>query len=225
MARDKRGPKAWFGRAFDLASFLGQQVASNWAALSTYFSGGAAMSALAYFQDVPPLAWGAAFFAGLLGVAVIRFINSAGAERRARAEYEMQVARPPVTVNPLRKSFEGEKISLADFWHPNGHSRSYNNVSIHNCQIHGPGSMALDGHSVMADCIFSGCDLVCILPGSVISTAVLFNDATIKDCQLVSVTLYLGEGEAQALMQKMNPTGKGDFRIFGFPPAVVAPPP
>ncbi len=123
-----------------LAGFA-QSAVSNWATISSYLSGAALMSALAYFQTLPPLYWGAAFFAGLLLVAIVRAITKWGRSRDALARLYEASAATPGSFNRLETEFVRQTIKVSDLIHPLGEPLT--EKTFIECEFHGPGLLAL----------------------------------------------------------------------------------
>lgn len=166
------------------------KVFSNWAALVTYLGGGTLLGALAWLQRLSPLFLGGAFFLGLLLVAVVRAISAYARGQDARAAYLQARAAPPTTVNPLRRNFEREKISLLDFDGAYTESRIYTDKVFRDCDFYGPGSLIFWHGCSLNSPGFLMCDMICVTSAPVFS-AIAFKDCSFINCRFFSITLLL----------------------------------
>ena len=137
--------KSGLSRLDTLSSMAGlaQSAVSNWATISSYLSGGALMSGLAYFQALPPLYWGAAFFAGLVLVSIVRAITKWGRSRDALARLYEATAATPSSFNRLQGEFVRQTINVRELIHPLG--QPLRDKTFVDCEFHGPGLMVLSG--------------------------------------------------------------------------------
>jgi len=120
-----------------------QAAFTNWAAISSYLSAGALMSALAYLQSLQPLYWGIAFFAGLIFVATIRAITKWGRSREAMARLYDATSATPTSFNRLEKEFVRQTIKASEMIHPVG--QPIRDKAFIECEFHGPGLIVLSG--------------------------------------------------------------------------------
>lgn len=209
--------RPWLGRIFDIASFTAQQVIQNWSAIAVYLGGGAAMSYLAHLQQLPPLAWGFAFFAGLIGVAVFRFFSAKSYLARASGDYVRVASQPTKTINPLQPNFTGEKISLTDFWHGLADLRTYRTRVFRDCHLHGPAAIALAGASRVEGSNFTNCDIICLTKDTMIQTAIMFYGSTFYDCYFVNATIYVSKAHCDLMIADALKQGKPRPEIIGYP--------
>jgi hypothetical protein len=185
----------WWRSPAAVAAWCIDRIISNWAAISGYIGSGALMSVLAWLQHLPPLAWGGAFFAGLILVAVVRFVNSAARLRRAMALYTEKQADTS-SVNPLAHDFQNQQINLRDFYHPYGVPRS--NLSFRNCDLFGPCELALGGSfSLREGCTFSECSIVVIK--AIPAGAVQIRDVVFDRTRFFRITLLLTVQDARGV--------------------------
>lgn len=194
---------------FDVLSFLAglvEKVISNFGAITSYIGGGALMGWLVYLEGVRPWVWGAGFFAGLFAVAAIRAVTAYSQNQRAEGEFRKLLAAPPETVNPLRQSFDRERIRVSDFWNTFVKLRHYKGTAFRNCQLHGPGAIVFWHGCTLRQPEFLSCDLVCV-NNAHIHTAVVFENATFDDCAFVSTTLYLSRNICDLLVDEFKKSG------------------
>jgi hypothetical protein len=200
MARPKSKVQPTLMARFAVVSFaagLLEKLITNWTTISSYIGGGALMGTLAWFQDLPPLMWGLAFFAGLILIAIIRLINSLAYSRKAFAKYAEKQADSS-SVNPLQKDFEDQQINLRDFYHPYNQSR--NNLAFRNCELFGPSELFLTGQiSFRTTCFFVECNAVIIKDKQPLAGAVRMKDVTFTDCHFFRVTILVTAQDARWL--------------------------
>jgi hypothetical protein len=171
--------KGIFSRLDGVSSIAGLagNAISNWASISSYLSGGALMSALAYFQALPPLYWGIAFFAGLVLVALVRAITKWGTSRDALARLYEATAAQPHSFNRLKSEFVRETVKISDLIHPLG--EPIRGKAFIDCEFHGPGLLVLSG------CNFDGFG-----GGNVELIRLQSSKGTMMDCNLVRCRCY-----------------------------------
>jgi len=214
MEPAERKSRGWVGRTFDVGSFALQQVASNWAAISTYAFGAMLLSVLAYIQQLPPLLWGAAFFAGLIGVGIFRLISAFAARTRAHARMMSELAKSPTSVNSLQKDFSNQRISLSDFWHALFPMRNHIGQTFRNCHIIGPATICLEA-CYLIDTNWETCDLI-YWPPSISQTSILFRKAYFEGCYFAQVTIYLPGNVCEQVIADAAKQGQPKPHIRGF---------
>jgi len=132
-----------FGR-FDVLSFLAslvEKVVTNWQAIASYLAGGAGMSLLAKLQELPPLAWGLAFFGGLILMAIFRAIRSWAGVRTAQKRLYERAAETKHPFNRIEPEFSRQKINIVDLIHPIGEPLARKGFT--DCEFYGPGFLVL----------------------------------------------------------------------------------
>ncbi len=159
------------------------------------------MSALAYAQQLPPLIWGAAFFAGLFAIGVVRLIAALAATKRAQANVIQEFGKPPLTVNPLRKDFSHERINLADFWGSLTEMRVHKGQSFRNCHIVGPGAIYFGSNCHITNSNFATCDKIYLPYDTFTQAAIVFEGAIFDGCYFAQVTMYLAKSLCDSLLE------------------------
>lgn len=173
------------------------------------------MGALAYIQQLPPLIWGVAFFLGVFAVAIIRAINAWAYERRSSAKYLEIISLSPKSVNPLKQTFDREKISLSDFWNILVKMRSYKGQVFRDCHIHGPGAIVLYHGCTIRASDLSTCDLVCVTAAQ-IQTGIVFENSVFDRCIFVSATMYLARNICDLIVAEAKKNNQPEPQIIGY---------
>ena len=199
---------------FDVASFVVgvlEKIVSNWTTLATYVGGGALMSALAWFQQLPPLYWGSCFFAGLILVSFFRLLNAATDQRKSMAKYAERHAQSS-SINPLAKDFEDQQLNAHDFYHPYFQPRR--NLVFRNCELFGPANLFINGDiSFRTGCFFHECTAVIVKNNQSLTSAVFLRDVTFTDCNFYRLSILMTAHDAKAL-KHIIPFGKPGLPVI-----------
>jgi len=107
--------------------------------------------------------------------------------KKATANYMNTAARHHST-NVLAPTHTREQIQLVDFYHP--FFRPTDHVRFEDCDILGPGNMALEG-GTFSNVGFTDCEIVIVRPDRGISGAMLFRNPTFLRSRLYRVTFVM----------------------------------
>lgn len=130
-----------------------------------------------------------------------------GKERLALARYNEAAARPLATVNPLRQTFEREKIDIADFWSAMPNVRHYTGATFRECQLHGPGTVIFHHECRLYSDVFTMCDIACIRTAPV-KTAIIFERCTFDRCNFINLTIFTAVNAAEMMVAEAQRAGE-----------------
>lgn len=139
-----------------------------------------------------PIAW---IGTGLLFVVIVsltyalsRWLLAKARLAKAETRYRDALASVPRSVNPLLSSFEKERFKVSDFYSP--FAIVNEGKSFTDCEIIGPGCIAILSHCNLWSPHLIGCDVVAVTKAHV-KTAAGFTKSTFKDCRFINVTLMV----------------------------------
>ncbi len=181
-------------RFVDGAANLFDWVNRIWPLVAAFFVGGGVMAYLTaatdWLNQIGPIAWGVAFFAGgFVSVGIYVVLLLAARVRMANKYAERGLKN--TGANRLKKRFEHEQIRLADFFHP--YYIPYKQVQFHGCSLIGPAALLLDG-CTMIGVTFKQVQIVIIKPNVHLFGVTAFDQCIINDGELCNVTLYMNAG-------------------------------
>lgn len=160
---------------------------------------GVGLAALSPFlKTYGPIAWLGAGLAAAVGFTAVFALYTRLRVYLIRARHLELFQIQAVTVNPLRSSFEKERVRLADFFYPG--VDVYANKTFRECEIVGPGAMALIGHGFLSGCGFIGCDIVAVRKAPV-HTAAGFTNCQFDRCRFINVTMFIDANTAAELIK------------------------
>jgi hypothetical protein len=214
MAKQERGLFATVAR-IDPSISVGQwaydRIIGNWAAIVTIASGGG-MTYLAsitkWLNHYGPVAWGAVGIGSALVVALITYIMSIAKKYRANAYYLQESAKPTEHVNPLESSFERKRFRVHEFF--SSFLLINKGKSFTECDIVGPGSIALIQNCTVTDAHLLQCDIVVVKAGlNTILGAAGFDTAIFNRCRFFNVTMIVTEETALQMKATLKPGSEG----------------
>lgn len=191
-------------RTKSVKSWLWDWSIDHWPQIGVALSG-SIMAAIALVSDwlraYGPAAWVAAFALGVLIASEIYRIIAMGRDALANSRLRTMLAStPPLTVNPLRSTFDSERVRVSDFYSP--YHVMHKGKSFKDCEIVGPGAMVVLDHCSLNNCGFVECDLVSVKK-AMLKTAAGFQATAFNDCRFYNVTIFIPESLAKHFLATM----------------------
>lgn len=160
-----------------------------------------------------PLAWAAVAITTVFALSVAYWIYQRAQLTSADAQHRQLLAAPPTSVNPLRSSFEKERIRVADFYSPFGGPHVSKTFTA--CEIVGPGAVAILSKCFLNQGNFVACDIVAVKDAR-ITTAAGFETCTFTDCKFINVTIFVAHGLAAKMASEVGTTDGRPLPIIGY---------
>lgn len=195
---------------------LGESLGRWWPWIVSFFGGGAMTWLASLSPGLEPWQWGAIGCGSFLIIYLVLVVGVAGwswaYERRAVGRFTDRQSET-TSINPLDRQFVRQIISLRDFWHP--FPRLYRHVHFTECDISGPGAIALVGFPqiVGTESLMRNCEIVVVRAGAMAFNAIQFDSPVFKDCTFYNIAFYLTATDARrfAAAGKMNIISDGTF--------------
>lgn len=197
-----------------LWDWISDWIIAHWPQIVITLSG-VAMTYLAavtlWLRAYGPVAVAGVVLLALVMLSFAYWMYARGTLNRSEARYREMQAIPPTTVNPLRSTFENERIRASDFYSPLSgmhHAKTFNS-----CEIVGPGAIALmacnlyHGH-------FIACDVVAVKT-ALIKTAAGFEHCTFNNCKFINATIFVSHGTAESISSIPTDNGR-PMEVIGF---------
>ena len=195
------------------------QAIEHWPVLALSLSGaaGGVLAALtSWLHAYGPIAWGGAAIVGAGAAAVIYWLFMKAKVMSASADYDRAMATVPVTVNPLKSSFENERVRLSVFF--SAHAVVRTSKTFRNCEIYGPGALVVLEDCTLRGCGFTQCDLVALPERTPVYTAVGFRRTAFEDCKFFNVTMFFPLPVCQKIVEDSLRQGHQAPQIIGYAP-------
>ncbi len=198
-----------------------QRIVGNWPWIAATF-GSVGMAYLARLSDwMQP--WGAVgwasvglFFFALIGLTLATIYRLyAGALQRIQSSKTMKNMSENIKgVNPLRESFENEKVSISDFYTPI--QTLYKRKTFRNCDFYGPGALLFFSRCNIDSPSIFRTDFIVIGEGY-FASPIGFEDSSFYDCRFYGITLLMNAGMAQAIRVATKREGSQMPPFHGLP--------
>jgi hypothetical protein len=224
MAHEPEGRLRRFLRiepGISLVWWFYERVASVWKEIAA-LAGGGSLAWLGYAQHAiatwTPFHWVALFIATSL---LIWLLLSLGSILRAIAYSKisstrfMEIVAAANQLNPLRTEFRDEKINIGAFYHP--FTVPNRKKSFRNCEIFGPGVVAMHGSPEIISCKFSDCDFVCVKPNTRSAAVIVFESPEFRACAFYRTTFFMLPNHLELLKAKAS--GPENLNVVSFEPA------
>lgn len=183
---------------FQIAVTLSGVVVAKIAAVSKWLGG------------YGPIAWIAAglLFVVIVSVtyALVRWLIAKAKLAKTESQYREALARVPRSVNPLLSSFEKERLRVSDFYAP--FSLLNEGKTFRDCEIIGPGCVAMLGQCSLFEPHLIACDVVAVKSAHV-KTAVGFSKSAFHNCKFINVTLMVPFDAARDLIAPLKDSSTG----------------
>ncbi|MFN3911724.1 hypothetical protein [Hyphomonas sp.] len=182
-----------------------------WKVLPVTVTGAVGSAMIALTDALNAYAPASYFFGFLLGalgwLAALSVYESRQLSSDKRSRFR-DLAAPKSTFNPLDTTFEKKRIFVADLPVPGINVIEGKNFI--GCQLIGPAVVYFETGNINGNS-FYGCDnLVITNPDARIYNVIVLRDCTVKDCDLIELTLYWSEPAAK-LFEKGVSGGKIDW--------------
>jgi hypothetical protein len=156
---------------------LGLGGVSGWAAWATK-----------PLSEYSPISWVGSGLLGVLLFVVVYWLWTSAKLKSEQSKNAEEMRARARWVNPLESVFTNQRIDIDIFKSPAPDSAT--GKTFVNCDIYGPATVILNGHTTLDDGHFGFCDFVEVQAGCSIYNAVSVTDTTFRNCRIFYVTFY-----------------------------------
>jgi hypothetical protein len=172
----------------------------TWRIVTVVIIGGSGtLSALIARAD-PLLKLGPIYWLGVgvltaLAVAIILFLVKAANLKQAQADFNIAMAAPRNTINPLATSFQDVVIPVEDLRLPT--IQLHENKHFKRCKFVGPAAIAILGGTYSHNA-FSDCGDIVALPENVFLVGiVVLKNCTVEECEFIRTSIFTDQNSAR----------------------------
>jgi len=179
------------GRLGNLANIiqLGQWAIRVAITVSAFALPAWAASAAGFMAQYAPLSWVATGFAGLFAAAVSFAIAGWGRGKWVRSIYDRRMIARGAYVDPMRATFERERIYLNDFVLPS--NPFVEDRTFIDCELIGPANINMGPGNQHTDQRMPHCDAVLIRDDGAFFNGITFVRCTFRRCSFQRVTVFV----------------------------------
>jgi len=138
-----------------------------------------------------------AFFLTSIALACIGLFREKISLVRAYREWPIRTDQ----INPLKETFEAERISISDLRHP--YSQIVEGKSFSRCQLIGPANIAFMGHGLLQKLHYDRCEILIVRDDAPMGNVTVFQDCTLRDCSLVHCSIFVTQQIYEQMQAEM----------------------